>query len=138
MLNNIFTKELPMSTKSTRGHRSLVSTALIGTTLALAASCGSSQETRPTADKTEVRKMVARNQETQTSGTRRDVRFPNGAITMAANLYVPAGFDARTKYPAIVVVHPAGGVKEQTAGLYAQRLAEMGFVTLAFDASYQG
>jgi uncharacterized protein len=66
------------------------------------------------------------------------VTFMNNAITMAADLHVPADFDERRAYPAIVVTHPAGGVKEQTAGLYARELAREGFVTLAFDASYQG
>src|SRR3954469_8842385 len=68
----------------------------------------------------------------------RDVQFMNGAIKMAGNVYFPEGFDASRKYAAIVCVHPGGGVKEQTAGLYAQKLAEQGFVTLAFDASHQG
>lgn len=58
-------------------------------------------------------------------------------IKIAGELYKPENFDSKKKYPAIVVVHPAGGVKEQVAGLYAKRLAEQGFVTLAFDASYQ-
>ena len=66
------------------------------------------------------------------------VEFKNGDITMAGNVFVPADFDANRTYPTIVVVHPGGGVKEQTAGVYAQRLADQGFVTLAFDASYQG
>ncbi len=66
------------------------------------------------------------------------ITFPNGPITMAGNLYLPAGFDANGHYAAIVCVHPAGGVKEQTAGLYAARLAEQGFVALAYDAAFQG
>jgi fermentation-respiration switch protein FrsA (DUF1100 family) len=66
------------------------------------------------------------------------VQFNNGAIKMAGNLFFPKDFDEASTYPAIVAVHPGGGVKEQTAGLYAQKLAQFGFVTLAFDASYQG
>ncbi|MEU8948970.1 alpha/beta hydrolase [Streptomyces sp. NPDC048489] len=66
------------------------------------------------------------------------ITFPNGPISMAGNLHLPAGFDPRGSYAAVVTVHPGGGVKEQTAGLYASRLAEQGFVALAFDASFQG
>ncbi len=59
-------------------------------------------------------------------------------IKIAGELYKPENFSESKKYPAIVVVHPAGGVKEQVAGLYAKKLAEKGFVTLAYDAAYQG
>jgi len=59
-------------------------------------------------------------------------------VTMAAVVHLPAGFDKSKKYPAVVVSHPGGGVKEQTAGLYARKLAERGFITIAYDASYQG
>ena len=57
---------------------------------------------------------------------------------MAGNLYLPKGYQQGKKYPAIITVHPGGGVKEQTSGLYAKKLAERGFVTLAYDASHQG
>ena len=66
------------------------------------------------------------------------VSFNNNGIRMAGNLYLPPNHNGARKYPAIVVAHPWGGVKEQTAGLYAQQLARKGFVTLAFDASHYG
>jgi len=68
------------------------------------------------------------------------VTYParNLGTSIVANLFKPADAAAGRMYPAIVVTHPFGGVKEQTAGLYAQRLAEEGFITLAYDASYQG
>src|SRR5687768_7259923 len=69
----------------------------------------------------------------------RNVTFPTDDQRMlAGHLHLPEDFEANGSYPAIVVAHPGGGVKEQTAGLYARRLAEQGFVTLAADASYQG
>ena len=68
----------------------------------------------------------------------RPVKYELRGLKIAANLYLPNGFDETKIYPAIVVAHPNGGVKEQVAGLYAQRLAELGYVTMAFDASYQG
>lgn len=66
------------------------------------------------------------------------VAFKNRAYQMAGNLYFPANFDKKNKYAAVVCVHPASGVKEQTAGLYANKIADQGFITLSFDASFQG
>ena len=57
-------------------------------------------------------------------------------ITLAADLYTPKG--AEGKLPAIAVSGPFGAVKEQSSGLYAQKMAELGFLTLAFDPSYTG
>ncbi|MEN5085069.1 alpha/beta hydrolase [Sphingobacterium faecium] len=66
------------------------------------------------------------------------VKYKLNGIDIAANVYTPANYDPAKKYPAVVVAHPNGGIKEQTAGLYAQRLAEAGYITIAADASYQG
>ncbi len=65
------------------------------------------------------------------------VTFSNRyGITLAADLYKPKG--ASGKLPAIAVSGPFGAVKEQSSGLYAQELAERGFLTIAFDPSYTG
>ena len=66
------------------------------------------------------------------------VSYKIGANKIVANVYTPTNFNQNQKYPAIVVAHPNGGVKEQVAGLYAQRLAELGYIAIAFDAAYQG
>ena len=57
-------------------------------------------------------------------------------ITLAADMYTPKG--AKDKLPAIAVSGPFGAVKEQSSGLYAQKMAELGFLTIAFDPSYTG
>lgn len=57
-------------------------------------------------------------------------------ITLAADMYVPKGAEGRL--PAIAVSGPFGAVKEQCSGLYAQTMAEKGFITIAFDPSYTG
>jgi len=66
------------------------------------------------------------------------VTYKLNGIAIAANVYTPADYDATKQYPAVVVAHPNGGIKEQTAGLYAQRLAQAGFITIAADAAFQG
>lgn len=66
------------------------------------------------------------------------VTYTLQGITIAANVYTPKNYDATKKYSAIIVAHPNGGVKEQVAGLYAQRLAEQGYITITADAAYQG
>jgi fermentation-respiration switch protein FrsA (DUF1100 family) len=66
------------------------------------------------------------------------VTYKLNGIDIAANVYTPADYSASKKYPAVVVAHPNGGTKEQTAGLYAQRLAEAGYITIAADAAFQG
>lgn len=67
------------------------------------------------------------------------VSFPNQyKMKVTGNLFVPKGMKAEDKYPAIIVGHPMGAVKEQSANLYATKMAERGFVTLSIDLSYWG
>lgn len=66
------------------------------------------------------------------------IAYTLNGLKIAANVYTPAGYDDTKSYPALVVAHPNGGVKEQVAGLYSQRMAEQGYICLAFDAVYQG
>ena len=66
------------------------------------------------------------------------VKFKNRANTLAANLNLQQDFDESKKYPALVGIHPAGGVKEQTIGLYAEKLSKHGYVVLVYDSSCQG
>lgn len=67
----------------------------------------------------------------------RKVTFPNRfGITLAADLYMPK--DADNQLPVIAVSGPFGAVKEQSSGLYAQKMAEQGFLTIAFDPSFTG
>lgn len=66
------------------------------------------------------------------------IEYDLNGLKIRANVYTPAGYEPSKSYPAVVVAHPNGGVKEQVAGLYSQLLAEAGYITLAFDAAYQG
>ena len=66
------------------------------------------------------------------------IQIPRNGIELAGVLFTPEHFDKTKQFPAIVVVHPGGSVKEQTAGLYAGKLAEAGFVAVAYNASHQG
>ena len=66
------------------------------------------------------------------------VYFDSDGKKLAALLFKPENYDENKKYPAVIVTRPASGVKEQTAGLYAQELSKKGFITLAFDPKGYG
>ncbi len=71
--------------------------------------------------------------------TLQQVTFKNQyQMTVAGTLFVPKGLDTGKRHPAIVVGHPMGATKEQSANLYATKLAEQGFVTLSLDLSFWG
>jgi fermentation-respiration switch protein FrsA (DUF1100 family) len=59
-------------------------------------------------------------------------------MKVVGNLFIPKGIGTTARSPAIIVGHPMGAVKEQSSNLYAQKLAERGFVTLALDLSFWG
>ena len=62
-----------------------------------------------------------------------DVHFPSDGSTLAGHLYVPDDLQSGERRPAVVVVSPGSGIKEQTSGRYADELHRRGFVALAFD-----
>lgn len=64
------------------------------------------------------------------------VRILKGSLHLAGILHTPPSAPAQA--PGLIVVHPGGGVKEQAANVYAERLSQQGFVSVAFDALYQG
>ena len=80
-------------------------------------------KTFPQSDKVEIKKVSFTN------------RY---GITLVGDLYIPKTLKKDEKLPAIALSGPFGAVKEQASGLYAQTLAERGFITLAFDPSYTG
>lgn len=112
---------------------SLISLATLAPAGVAGAAGGSANET-PITSLAEFTKVV--NEDRTVS--RRAVTFKNGQIDMAGVIFEPADLAQGQTYPAIVVVHPGGGSKDQTASLYAYRLAQQGYIALAFDASHQG
>jgi len=72
------------------------------------------------------------------SFTKKKVSFKNNQVSMAGELYLPKNYEALGKLPAIIISHPAGGVKEQAPAPYARGLVEKGFIILTYDASHQG
>lgn len=67
-----------------------------------------------------------------------DVKFKGRHFNLAGRLFFPENFDETVEYPTIVVTHPTSATMNQPSTIYATKLAENGFVTFAFDASYQG
>ena len=61
------------------------------------------------------------------------ITYQLNGIKIASNIYTPKNYSKDKRYPAIVIAVPNGAVKEQTAGLYAQRLAEKGYITIVSD-----
>lgn len=70
--------------------------------------------------------------------TKKKVKFHAHGLQVAAILNAPEHAEEKKQNPAIVCVHPGSSCKDQTAGIYAEKLAELGYVTIVFDASYQG
>ncbi|MCY7008356.1 alpha/beta hydrolase [Fusobacterium simiae] len=64
--------------------------------------------------------------------------FKNNQLKMSGILFLPANFNEKNKYPAIVISSPAGAVKEQSPSLYGKKLAQNNFIVLVFDTSHQG
>lgn len=112
------------------GRRSLLKMAGVSAAAAVAASFGNPLR----AQSSEWDKTFAKSDAVEHA----KVEFTNRyGITLVGDLYIPAERSSEAM-PALAVAGPFGAVKEQSAGLYAQTMAERGFVTLAFDPSYVG
>src|SRR6058998_2159865 len=96
---------------------------LIGTSPAMGADMSNGADNFYKSDKVTAQKVTFKNQY---------------KMTVAGNLFIPKNLNKNTKNPAIIVGHPMGAVKEQSANLYAQKLADQGFVTLSLDLSFWG
>ncbi|MCM2361373.1 alpha/beta hydrolase [Pseudomonas sp. SR18] len=104
--------------------RLLLALGLLVTSLtALGADMSNGADNFYTSDKVTVEKVTFNNQY---------------GLQVAGNLFVPKNLAAGAKNPAIIVGHPMGAVKEQSANLYAAKMAEQGFVTLSLDLSFWG
>ena len=105
-----------------------VTTALVGT---LCTAPAFAQEIKAPAD--------AANFYKSDSVTRQSVNLPNQyKMEIAGNLFLPKDMDRNAKHAAIIVGHPMGAVKEQSADLYATKMAEQGFVALSVDLAFWG
>ncbi len=71
-------------------------------------------------------------------GELRRVSFKNGSIDIAGALHLPDGFDETRTYAALVIVTPGSSVKEQVGAVWGSKMAERGFIALAYDPFYQG
>ena len=118
-----------MSTMATAIMGTLA-TAVLGTLSAAPALAASSSTVKPT---------DADNFYQSSTVTTQAVTFKNQyKMDIAGNLYLPKNMDPKAKHPAIIVGHPMGAVKEQSANLYATKMTEQGFVTLAVDLPFWG
>ena len=113
---------------------------LLGTVMLAGAGCTNSKTNQETSDNMETLNLTQEWDKKFPQSDKvnhRKVTFKNRyGITLAADLYEPKNVEG--KLAAIAVSGPFGAVKEQTSGLYAQTMAERGFLTLAFDPSYTG
>ena len=123
--------------KTKKRLNALVMGALL--TLALGACFGTEVEAAPKQAPKGDMSHGAANFYASTQVTKEVVSFKNiYDMKVVGNLFIPKNYKHGTKLPAIIVGHPMGATKEQSATLYAQKMAEAGYVTLAIDLSYWG
>ncbi len=77
--------------------------------------------------------LIVSQSEVELKSGKNEITYTNEGEKIAAFVFLPENYQVGVKYPAVVISPPASGVKEQTAGLYAEKLSKEGFITLAFD-----